>query len=188
MFIHYLLCRKKNHPSTTAKTLQNARKTAAGVLSPVLYFLTFSLSAGHILITFQRYHLHKSARELLFPSKSAVQMLTGMTCFYRGFRLFILPFKKDPFAAAAGRCRRERVFFVLHLDPADRMSAGKCRKHTVFRVFRHPISFYTMEREILFLRRSTSRTVTSTTSPTLTASRGCLMKRLLSLEIWTSPS
>ena len=45
-----------------------------------------------------------------------------------------------------------------------------------------------MVREILFLARSTSRTFTSTISPTLTASRGCLIKRSVIWEICTRPS
>ncbi len=45
-----------------------------------------------------------------------------------------------------------------------------------------------MVRLIRFLARSTSNTLTSTISPTLTASSGCLIKRSVIREICTSPS
>ena len=45
-----------------------------------------------------------------------------------------------------------------------------------------------IDSEIRFFFSSTSRTITLTTSPTETASEGCLMKRSATWEIWTRPS
>ena len=92
----------------------------------------------------------------------------------------IEPFPKDPerriINSNTGSGRNAAISnTVRFITPAMPSFQVKRCIYTPFERACTVTRYQIIEREMRFLRISTSRTVTSTTSPTLTASRGCLM-------------
>ena len=117
-----------------------------------------------------------------------------------GSDIHVLPYRKSDTVKCSSSIRTLPSVSEFHrisrhkagsrtVPPVGNLTQPRRFFNLQMRVYYHLVfSSRRIVRLIRFFATSTSRTLTSTTSPTLTASRGCFMYLSVILEICTSPS